>query len=72
MGFLIVNLGEDAAQAANVDGLAREVAGAHHQGQFGQNFLGAAQGEGGEQNTGAASEHSLNGGGEPLDFRSHG
>jgi hypothetical protein len=68
VGFLIVNFGEDAAEAADVDGLAGHVAGAHHQGEFCENFLGAAEGEGGNEDAAAAGEDFLDGGGEALDF----
>ena len=68
MRLLVVNLGEDPAQAADVDRLARDVPGAHHQRQFGEDFLGAAQGEGGHQDAAAAGQNPLNGGGQALDF----
>ena len=45
MRFEIVNLREHAAQSADVDGLLLEFALAHEQGEQGQNFLCASEGE---------------------------
>ena len=57
----VVDFREDAAQAADVDRLRLELAFAHHDGQQGEDFLGAAQGEGGNQDGAPAVEHALDG-----------
>ena len=69
VGFQVVDFGEDAAQAADVNRLRLEFAFAHHHGQQGEDFLGAPQGEGGNQDRAAAVEHALDGLAEALDFR---
>ena len=64
----VVDFREDAAQAADVNRLRLELAFAHHDGQQGENLLGAAQGEGGNEHGATAVEHALDGLAEALDF----
>ena len=47
--FEVVDFGEHAAQAADVDGLRLEFARAHEQGEQREDFLRAAQREGGDE-----------------------
>ena len=69
MGFEVVDLGEHAAQAADVDGLGFQAPGAGEQGQQREDFLRPPQRERGDQHAGLAFERALNGLAEPLNFR---
>ena len=66
--FQVIDLREDAAQSADVNGLRLELAFAHHNGQQGQNLLGAAQGKGRDKDGAAAMKHALDGLAKALDF----
>src|ERR1035441_11120703 len=69
VGFQVVDFREHAAQAADMDGLPSEFPLAHQDGQQREDFLRAAQGEGGNQDRAAALEHALDAGAETFDLR---
>ncbi len=68
VGFEVVDLGENAPEAADVDGLRFEAAGVGEEGEEGEDFLGAAEGEGGDQDRGFTFEGGEEGLGEAFDF----
>ena len=67
--FQVVDFREDAAQAADVDRLRLEFAFAHQQGQQGEDFLGAPQGERRDEHGALALEDRWMACGQALDFR---
>src|SRR6185312_7734352 len=68
VGFEVVNFGEDAAKAADENLLALQFAFAHEQREQRENFLGAAQREGGNEHGTFAFEDALDALAEALDF----
>ena len=68
VGFQIVNLREDAAETADVDGLLLQLAFAHEHREQGQDFLRAPERERGDEHAALAFEHALDVGDEALDL----
>src|SRR5205085_10956915 len=68
VGFEVVDLREDPAQAADVNRLRFHFARLHEQGEQSEDFLGAAEGEGGDEHAAFAFEDPVEGGGEAFDL----
>lgn len=68
MGLEVVDFGEDPAEASDVDGLPWEPTGLHEQGELGEDFLGSAEGEDGDEDGAFAGVGGADGLGETFDF----
>src|SRR6266404_3295377 len=68
MRFEVVNLGEDAAQAADIDRLGAQLSFTYKDREQGEDFLRASQGEGRDKDRAVSVEHSANRLTEPFNL----
>src|SRR3954468_5052047 len=65
----IINLSENTAKSSDKDWLPSQIPGAHLKGEHGENLLGAAERENGDEHAAITLAYGINGFGEPVHLR---